>query len=720
MVSLFTLALLEVGLQSKTGRPVRRSSILRLIVAVSIGRACHRGKLRVRGHSGRYSYFLCAFPTSASERVFLRRRLVSSSTNHQTGFTFLLNLEAARVGRLWSTHLSPAFIMSPFQMAPLFWDSRTEANWDIRRWVKPRTARQPLIDRGSSPLDSAEIMTQSPPDLALPVKSQSVPHINTLPLELFQKIVRLLIDERQTSAASFLSVCKFWHDAAKPVFWTTLYLDSDDLTCFALKLWHGGTSFHQLRSLYIRMQNLFAPRCNQNAHEDGHWRRHYDERECAGLSHAHVHCDEHLTRSWARDKRRLLQDLCALKQTLIDHLRQLRTFSLVIDNEPDDGDWCLCHTSSIPSASFVDVIDALPATCKYIELDTKGADSADSSGSSHICSALRRILPRLKGLRLRLRSLCPTFFRSCKTSQFLSASPAHKWMSSHRKIALLSQLLDVDVGCYGPGDDFVEWKRWLKVPEAQRLVGLISRLASKLTLILQVWETEYENDMQISAETHEACPYLETCIINLCLFPHISHTSLHTPLSESGVLAAATVAANMRREMSMPGMFPSLNKCLLISADFIPKDENDAEWDDSWRAHSGLSYGPITEIIVHDVLDATTTIMPFRSMYCLNGPQLSRMRDEATHEWRNAEDEVFTATLSMAEPLIEGSWNNDPRTQELACAEIEKKNSELDRPAAAYQYPQYHTQIYADLLDRTGIKEKRIENGTAETYYNNL
>ena len=52
------------------------------------------------------------------------------------------------------------------------------------------------------------------------------------------------------------------------------------------------------------------------------------------------------------------------------------------------------------------MLDALPKTCRNLELDTRGQDYATEDEQAHVCNALRRVLPRLRHARVRTGAMC--------------------------------------------------------------------------------------------------------------------------------------------------------------------------------------------------------------------------------------------------------------------------------------------------------------------------
>ena len=216
-------------------------------------------------------------------------------------------------------------------------------------------------------------------------------------------------------------------------------------------------------------------------------------------------------------------------------------------------------------------------------------------------------------------------------------------------------------------------------------------------------------------------PHLKTCVINLCVYPHISTRSLHSALGETGVLAAATVAVNLRRALNTGDAFPSLKKCLIVSSDFeVADDDGDGVFRDGWEECPGLSYGEISEFVVHNVLEESTRIMPIHSKYCYDGiNDLERMRDRAIFFWRRANDKIVEVTVSAAEPLMEGMWDNLHECLPPAPKQVVTYGYlGVEGASDGGKYSRYHAELYSGLLDRTSIREKRIEDGTAAWRYN--
>ncbi|KAF2633659.1 hypothetical protein BU25DRAFT_444346 [Macroventuria anomochaeta] len=87
---------------------------------------------------------------------------------------------------------------------------------------------------------------------------------------------------------------------------------------------------------------------------------------------------------------------------LFDTMDKLVSFSLLL--EPDS-------IFANPRSTLTELINALPFSCPSLELDTKGHDCHWGS-SSHACTAIRRIMPRMQHVRLQLGAMCPSMFRT--------------------------------------------------------------------------------------------------------------------------------------------------------------------------------------------------------------------------------------------------------------------------------------------------------------------
>ncbi|KAK2747233.1 hypothetical protein FQN55_005228 [Onygenales sp. PD_40] len=94
--------------------------------------------------------------------------------------------------------------------------------------------------------------------------------------------------------------------------------------------------------------------------------------------------------------------IAELSSTLLPQLTKLSTFSLC----------CRCDDCEvlINPAELSGLLNALPATCINLEIDLKQIDESPATRKQHICEDIRRILPRMEHVRIRLPGVCSALF----------------------------------------------------------------------------------------------------------------------------------------------------------------------------------------------------------------------------------------------------------------------------------------------------------------------
>ncbi len=100
-----------------------------------------------------------------------------------------------------------------------------------------------------------------------------------------------------------------------------------------------------------------------------------------------------------------LQPYDELKQLLqlaplLPQLAKLRCFSFWFGKGYHD---------IVPQSTLVRLVEALPPSCANLELDTFGYDVRAEGDATHLCESIRRLLPRMEHVRLRVRS-CEALF----------------------------------------------------------------------------------------------------------------------------------------------------------------------------------------------------------------------------------------------------------------------------------------------------------------------
>ena len=92
---------------------------------------------------------------------------------------------------------------------------------------------------------------------------------------------------------------------------------------------------------------------------------------------------------------------------MIPQFVDLRSFSLVVAPAPH---------RLIRRATIIALLDALPATCTNLELDTHAQDHREEDEKAHVCDAVRNLLPRMQHVRIRVGAMCSAMFSADQES----------------------------------------------------------------------------------------------------------------------------------------------------------------------------------------------------------------------------------------------------------------------------------------------------------------
>lgn len=88
----------------------------------------------------------------------------------------------------------------------------------------------------------------------------------------------------------------------------------------------------------------------------------------------------------------------------IPALKTLQSFSLTVSPEGQRG-----YHLDISQPALAAILKALPQSCVNLDFDTDGLDHTNGFGEPvHLCDSIRAILPRMRHVRLHLRSMCAT------------------------------------------------------------------------------------------------------------------------------------------------------------------------------------------------------------------------------------------------------------------------------------------------------------------------
>ncbi|KAH8787851.1 hypothetical protein F5883DRAFT_634753 [Diaporthe sp. PMI_573] len=171
-----------------------------------------------------------------------------------------------------------------------------------------------------------------------------------------------------------LRVSQIWHQITSPIFYKHIVLDNTRMVPFqnSFRLDYGP----QVRTLTLliskedeldqRMRNLSVLP--------------------TGLSPSHVMLHPQLDG-------KIRGIIPILKK-----LDNLASFSLSVEARGN---------SLLKRSTIANLVDALPAGCTSLELDTLGLDIQNGVDRPHLCDSLRRVMPRMHHVRIRVASVCP-------------------------------------------------------------------------------------------------------------------------------------------------------------------------------------------------------------------------------------------------------------------------------------------------------------------------
>ena len=217
--------------------------------------------------------------------------------------------------------------------------------------------------------------------------------------ELLSNIIRIMKrTTRRRELTPLLLVCKYWLEVGQPIAWASLVLANSSLEVFIAAAELSNRVCTHIRVLSLHLHTI--------------WPKHEDYEQL-----------QENPQSWPRGanpKTAAQMDCLDRLATLMKRsMLGLRSFSLRIDKLPEggrSGEHCNSPQSAwMRSGSLAGILSSLPQSCTALELDTKGRDDDpvygffDRGASSHLCISIGQLLPRLRHLRLRLGSICPSF-----------------------------------------------------------------------------------------------------------------------------------------------------------------------------------------------------------------------------------------------------------------------------------------------------------------------
>ena len=213
-------------------------------------------------------------------------------------------------------------------------------------------------------------------------------HVDKLPPEILHDILRRVrnsSNKSQLSAfAALQTVCRQWHDVAKPLLWNDIYLDNNTLPLFISK--GCNENYALVRSLTIR--GTVDPMTEV------------------------VYLAVEIATSFFSNVYEL--------SNVLPNLTRLESFSLILQNFPVTG-VRRCQIKEICR-----LLDRLPKNCTAIEIDVARKDGRLMT-VHHICESIQKILPRIKYIRSNMGTMCECMFLKDQGSPLTASHDATEY-----------------------------------------------------------------------------------------------------------------------------------------------------------------------------------------------------------------------------------------------------------------------------------------------------
>ncbi|OJJ33833.1 hypothetical protein ASPWEDRAFT_41708 [Aspergillus wentii DTO 134E9] len=176
-----------------------------------------------------------------------------------------------------------------------------------------------------------------------------------------------------TALLSCLLCCKKWHFLAQEILYRDIVLNSSSVANFVRRVPSTPSTDALVQSITLQVDPLQA-----DADEDQN-----------AIAYEGSRATQQLWRSL---------DKLAIR---IQSMTRLSSLSIFRTPAPAFSSFWISQTS------LAKIVDNLPETCTSLEIDTRDNDDGAKPGSVHLCLSIRRVLPRLHYLRLRLNRICP-------------------------------------------------------------------------------------------------------------------------------------------------------------------------------------------------------------------------------------------------------------------------------------------------------------------------
>ncbi|CAI6331055.1 unnamed protein product [Periconia digitata] len=191
--------------------------------------------------------------------------------------------------------------------------------------------------------------------------------------------------DNNQSLYAFIQVCQRWNRYGLPMFYGNIAISNETLQPFT-RSFNAAAHGPSVRSLTLHIKQDLGIPPQLRASNPLLFPKKADEPDSIENS---------------------LPERVAEFVTLIPHFSNLSSFSLKMD---------LSSSRSVPRATLIKLLEALPASCTHLELDTNAQDHREEGEDAHVCDAIRDVLPRMQNARIRISAMCCKMFGTKDTA----------------------------------------------------------------------------------------------------------------------------------------------------------------------------------------------------------------------------------------------------------------------------------------------------------------
>ena len=265
-------------------------------------------------------------------------------------------------------------------------------------------------------------------------------HIGAIPEELLFDILQRVNDNPSANPlVHCLPVNRLFNRISTPLFYQSIFLHNSTLKSSIISL---KAHRDQITTLRIRIKPCEVETYTL-ARRPSHIRT-------LGKSRYHL---EHTGRKATRALSKALQAFCI---RALPYLKNLSTFSVIVEHPHESRSSPTIEpplevapptTFRFPPSIPIEVLLNLPSSVENLELNVGESEFPDGkNASNHTCALLRKHLPQLRNVRLRLDSLCPALFYENDEDDYDYGDDSYYEQTPVKAPYLESLVTNVDIG----------------------------------------------------------------------------------------------------------------------------------------------------------------------------------------------------------------------------------------------------------------------------------